>query len=93
MKHLSQYANITSESTMTILNREPIKRINAPGVKNTEMGIYLTQVTTRCRIWGNGRLSSESGRVRGAFRQRAGLSRVSVSTPLAGGFSLSALRA
>ena len=25
------------------------------------MGIYLTQVTTRCRIGGNGRLSSESG--------------------------------
>ena len=59
----------------------------------TLMGIHLTQVTTRCRILGNGRLSAESGRVRGAFRQRAGLSGVSVSTPLAGGFSLSAMRA
>ena len=61
--------------------------------QNPEMGIHLTQVTTRCRILGNGRLSAESGRVRGAFRQRAGLSGVSVSTPLAGGFSLSAMRA
>ena len=36
------------------------------------MGIHLTQVTPSCRILGNGRLSPESGRVRGAFRQRAG---------------------
>ena len=57
------------------------------------MGIHLTQVTPRCRILGNGRLSPESGRVRGAFRQRAGLSGVSVSAPLAGGFSLSPMRA
>ena len=47
-----------------------------------QMGIHLTQVTPRCRILGNGRLSPESGRVRGAFRQRAGLSGVSVSAPL-----------
>ena len=32
------------------------------------MGIYLTQVTPRCRILGDGRLSPEFGRVRGAFR-------------------------
>ena len=34
----------------------------------TGMGIYLTQVTPRCRILGDGRLSPEFGRVRGAFR-------------------------
>ena len=61
--------------------------------QTNEMGIHLTQVTPRCRILGNGRLSPESGRVRGAFRQRAGLSGVSVSAPLAGGFSLSPMRA
>ena len=33
-----------------------------------QMGIYLTQVTPRCRILGDGRLSPEFGRVRGAFR-------------------------
>ena len=39
-----------------------------PVPKQWLMGIYLTQVTPRCRILGDGRLSPEFGRVRGAFR-------------------------
>ncbi len=62
-------------------------------LKRPEVGICLTQATTRCRTRGWGGLSPESGRVRGACYQRAGLSRASVSTALAARVSLPAMRA
>jgi hypothetical protein len=60
--------------------------------KKDEMGIYLTPVTTICSVFGRGRLSAEPAGVGDTLFDRGGLPGILVSTSLAGGLSLPALR-
>ena len=72
---LSPYTSVTNAFPRPCSRRpssasadKPKPRTQENNHELCEMGIYLTQVTPRCRILGDGRLSPEFGRVRGAFR-------------------------
>ena len=56
------------------------------------MGIYLTQVTTSCSVFGRGGLSARPAGVGGPVFDRGGLPGVPVSTALARWFRVPALR-
>src|ERR1700739_1088012 len=79
---------ITTVSTMI-----PVPKIDYPsrGIF-CEMGIYLTPVATTCSVFGRGRLSAEPAGVGDTLFDRGGMPGIPVSTSLARGLSLPALR-
>ena len=51
-------------------------------------GIHLTQVTTRCSIWGHGGLPPDAYRIRGALFDRGCLPPIRLPASVAGGIRL-----
>ena len=55
-------------------------------------GIHLTQVTTRCSVWGHGGLPQNAYRIRGALFDRGCLPPIRLPASVAGGIRLPSVR-